>query len=232
MRCFVFRLKGRFGHFRKFYTTASALSYDFPPPTTIRGLVGAIVGLGREECIRKTAALGVGIVVEALEDRFFAGLNLINIKHLKKEGGSLTYQRTQANRQLLLNPSYLIYLCGEGEVYENFAQKVQNSETYFTPYLGKTSYMADIEPVNSLEAEPEDQSDSAVGVLPLECVSDFIGIAKQGKIHKDRIPVSFEEKRVKPRYKDVVYLIGHQSMKGDFRGLYRVGDDYLYIFTS
>lgn len=227
MKCFVFRLRGKFGHFRKFYTTASALSHDFPPPTTVRGLIGAVVGLKREEYIQRTKDIAVGVVIESLEDRLFVGVNLRNL-------GEPGIVRTQANRQMVINPSYLIYIYGEGDVYEDFVSKVENSETYFTPYLGKTSYIADIEPLGFRETFPVDNASSLSGVFPFECVENFMDLTKQGKIYRDRIPISFESGRVKPKYKDVLYTIGNIPLKGSFKGngIYNVGGEHVYLFTS
>ena len=45
----VFTIKGPFAHFRKFYTQTSALSYPIPPRTALSGIVGAILGIPRNE---------------------------------------------------------------------------------------------------------------------------------------------------------------------------------------
>ena len=44
MKVLIFDIWGDFGHFRKFYTTSSPLSFSFPPPPTIAGILGAIYG--------------------------------------------------------------------------------------------------------------------------------------------------------------------------------------------
>ncbi len=44
----AFTLAGPMAHFRKFYTTTSALSYPFPPRTTLMGLVAGILGIPRD----------------------------------------------------------------------------------------------------------------------------------------------------------------------------------------
>jgi CRISPR-associated protein Cas5h len=44
----IFDLVGKFAHFRKFYTNSSSLTYDFPPPTVIRGLIAAILGIEKD----------------------------------------------------------------------------------------------------------------------------------------------------------------------------------------
>jgi CRISPR-associated protein Cas5h len=43
------RLQGQFGHWRKWFTTTSALTYSFPPRTAIIGLLGAILGIDRKK---------------------------------------------------------------------------------------------------------------------------------------------------------------------------------------
>lgn len=48
MKFLVFDLKGKFAHFRKFYTNSSSLSYLVPPRTVIEGMVAAILGFERD----------------------------------------------------------------------------------------------------------------------------------------------------------------------------------------
>ncbi|MCS7245973.1 MAG: CRISPR-associated protein Cas5, partial [candidate division WOR-3 bacterium] len=43
-----FELKGKFAHFRAFYSNATAISYYFPPRTTLVGLVAGILGRERD----------------------------------------------------------------------------------------------------------------------------------------------------------------------------------------
>ncbi|RMG82383.1 MAG: CRISPR-associated protein Cas5, partial [Bacteroidetes bacterium] len=44
----VFDISGEYGHFRKFNTTTSPLTYSFPPLPALAGLLGAILGIERE----------------------------------------------------------------------------------------------------------------------------------------------------------------------------------------
>ncbi len=48
MRAVRFVIAGKLAHFRRFYTNSSSLSYPIPPPPTLRGLLGAALGLGPE----------------------------------------------------------------------------------------------------------------------------------------------------------------------------------------
>ncbi len=44
----VFDLIGPMAHFRNNETNSTSLSYSFPPPTTLRGMIAAILGLARD----------------------------------------------------------------------------------------------------------------------------------------------------------------------------------------
>ncbi len=224
MKCFSFRLSGRLGHFRKFYTTASALSYDFPPPTTIRGLIAAVVGC--EDYIKTTSEFNIGIVIERVEGKMFLGLNLLNIKDPKK------LVRTQANRQVLINPSYRIHLCGQGDLFETFADMVQEGKSHYHPYLGKTSYPARLEPIGFQQAVFVGKSDCIYGVFPPDCTSNLIEVLKQRPVFKDRIPISFQEGRKSPSYIDIFYTTKDNPLSGEFINIYKVGVDYVYLFSS
>ncbi|WP_231717005.1 CRISPR-associated protein Cas5 [Desulfosarcina ovata] len=48
-RVLAFKLWGDYGHFRKYYTTTSPLTFEFPPPTSVVGIVSAIIGLDKEQ---------------------------------------------------------------------------------------------------------------------------------------------------------------------------------------
>jgi CRISPR-associated protein Cas5h len=49
MKVLTFDLYGDFAHFRKYFTTTSPLTFSFPPPPTISGILGAIYGTPKNE---------------------------------------------------------------------------------------------------------------------------------------------------------------------------------------
>ena len=48
MRVVAFRYYGRFAHFLRAEATANALTYPFPPRTTLLGMIGAITGMPKD----------------------------------------------------------------------------------------------------------------------------------------------------------------------------------------
>ena len=53
MKCLVFDIKGDYGHFKKYYTTSSPLTFSIPPRTTVSGMIGALIGLDKEEYLKE-----------------------------------------------------------------------------------------------------------------------------------------------------------------------------------
>ena len=49
----IFDVYGEYGHFRKFNTTTSPLTYSIPTPSAIFGLLGAVLGIEREDSHNK-----------------------------------------------------------------------------------------------------------------------------------------------------------------------------------
>lgn len=67
MKFLVFDLKGKFAHFRKFYTNSSLLSYLVPPRTVIEGVVAAILGFERDSYYEELLAENLLIAVQKIE---------------------------------------------------------------------------------------------------------------------------------------------------------------------
>ena len=48
----VFDVWGEYGHFRKYYTTTSPLTFAMPPRTALSGLIAGIIGLDKTEYLK------------------------------------------------------------------------------------------------------------------------------------------------------------------------------------
>lgn len=153
----IFDIRGEYGHFRKYNTTTSPLTYSIPTRTAIAGILGAILGMERE--IRD------GVYPEGAEpvQEFFSkersdmavqimrpvkkeniGFNLINTKtsfyDLTRAG------HTQIEFELVKDVHYRIYLAMEDSAkFEELSERIRNKRHNFTPYLGLAQFTAQIE---------------------------------------------------------------------------------------
>ena len=78
----VFDVWGEYAHFRKYYTTTSPLSFSIPPRTAISGLMGAIIGLSKDEYLKYFSKEQAQIAVRILNPikKVRLAENLINTK--------------------------------------------------------------------------------------------------------------------------------------------------------
>lgn len=157
-----FRLKGRFGHFLRADAGSSALSYPVPPRTVIIGILGAVLGLSKDQ------------PQELLEPMYIALAGKIPIKHWHKaklrkdppEMLSHTIKRSQKqekstkperatliNQEWLFNPVYEVW-AGLPQPYHNdLDRRLKERRWHFQPSLGLSEMLADIIHFESVIAE-------------------------------------------------------------------------------
>jgi len=233
MRLLQFELFGDYAHFKKFYTTSSPLTFSFPPPPTIKGMIGAILGLEKTEYLNvlTSSRCKVGISVVSQVKRVRVGLNHINTK-----GGywGLKLGRTQIRTELLKDPRFMVYiwladdtLCNQLENY------LKAHETYFTLSLGLSEYLADFRWIGSLSAQYEENvSGEICSIIPIAELNNGNFHLEPGKhFTKERIPVEMNQNRVVSLYQDVMFEANGKSFHSLARRIWNIGSEkYVYLF--
>lgn len=161
----IFDLGSEYGHFRKYNTTTSPLTYSIPTRTAIAGVLGAILGMEREitDGVYPDGAVPVqeffskancDIAVQILNPvkKENVAMNLINTKtsfyDLSKAG------RTQIEFELLKEPRFRIFLAmKDKKSLHNLAERIRLKKHHFSPYLGLAQFTATIEFVQWSTAE-------------------------------------------------------------------------------
>lgn len=161
-RVLVFEVWGEYGHFRKHYTTTSPLTFSIPSRTALTGLIGAIIGLSKEEYLdhfgRDTAHIGVRLMTPVKKVRFSE--NLIDTK----KAGSMMNEiknRTQIQYEFLKDPHFRIYFTHDDPEVQRTARDLLSAHrSVYTPCLGLSEHIANFAYIGEFEAE-EKQSDTA-----------------------------------------------------------------------
>lgn len=218
----IFDISGEYGHFRKFNTTTSPLTYGIPTPTAIMGVMGAILGVEREdskgrikkgqESLRKCfSADRTAIAIQVLNPvkRVNVGFNLLDT------GAPQTFfnvtNRTQIEYELLKNPRYRIYLWWDHAEKDKLKERLQNKSYHFSPYIGLSQYTADVNWVAEKEGRLVDQKD----YLPFQTVINVSNVnqenspidfnqMKNASIQVETLPIEMESNRIVRRYGEVL----------------------------
>lgn len=204
----VFDIRADQAMFRKPYTTTSMVSFPFPPPTVVSGLLGAIVGYDhgssqgalRADYWKLFKGTRIALRLNNPVSWYSTTVNLIKFK---TPNGDMS-EHIQVKHQFLKRPSYRIYVEG-GEVHDQLKKHLEREEFIFTPFLGVAYALADISYVGEFEEyQVDDGSIFLDSVLPW--YGDLlIDVGRSGPIHSEVVPFRLDELRRQKETINVIY---------------------------
>lgn len=136
MRGFQFDVKGNWAHFRKPETNNNPLTHDFITKTALIGMIGAVLGIEREEM--------KNLFPQLSEDLLY-GVSVKNA--VKKESWAFTlryavdfFQKAPKQMEFLKKPENQVVLALQNErsasYFNAFQIALEKQEARFTPVLG------------------------------------------------------------------------------------------------
>lgn len=216
----IFDIESEYGHFRKFNTTTSPLTYAIPTRPALAGLLGAILGIERETAPGKYNE-GVTPVTEVFaKPDTQIGVQLLrpvrktqmafNLLDTEKSGASFfnIKQRTQIEFELLKHPCFRVFVaCANEALFENLAHKVKHNQAHFTPYLGLAQFTASFRFVAVAKAT-QATTNQAQEVITAVNISDNPDIKfdydRHMKYTSDTLPIEISRQRVVKSYAEVL----------------------------
>jgi len=142
----VFDLIGSNAHFRNIQTNSTSLSYSFPSPTVIYGLIAGILGKKRDSYYDLFQPFNIFLAID-IKSQLRKELFTVNYRvYRDKEKGY-----TQIPLELIFpldskELRYRIYFAiNDNEVYTNLADYLREDKAIYPPYLGLTEMIARIE---------------------------------------------------------------------------------------
>ncbi len=162
-RLLIFDLKGPLGHFRKFYTNASSLTYAFPPRTVVTGLIAGLLGRERDAYYEEfgTDRCKVGISIQSAVKKIMQTVNYIRTKDNDGFGSFQGALKTFISRRLVSYPTliemvmptenhkkitYRVYFShSDDALMEELHARVKQGRFVYPPYLGLSELLAGVE---------------------------------------------------------------------------------------
>lgn len=194
----VFDVAADLAMFRKSYTTTSQVSYPFPPPTAVAGLLAAIAGIdhgagnGCKNAAywQKMAGCRVAVGLKKPIRWFSTTINLMKYKTPNATMG----EHIQSKHQLVKNPCYRIYVSG-GEVYAEVKKRLENREFIFTPYLGVAYALADINYLGEYSENIINDLETWVDTVVPFTKGVQLDLQRCQGIHRELVPFRMDDKR-------------------------------------
>ena len=232
--CFSF--KGKFAHFRKFYTNSSSLSYLIPPRTVIMGIIASILELPRdhyyEDLGTGNVCLSVAVPPGKPLTKQMQSMNYLHDKYfdlIAKGADSGKAQHSQCKLELLGGSDgkpveYLVYVGfnSDNDMLNTFEQKISGNNWGYGICLGQQQFRGYIEqPITYLANEFEILEKSAF--LDSVCIQENIlsmELNQAVEIQKEQMPSAFikaSNGRESAGTQQVVFEKSGQRLSGEFK---------------
>lgn len=242
MKCVCFKLSGDYGHYRPYYTTSSPTTYSLMPPTSIYGLVGAILGLDKNENHYykelESAKIRAGIGLLTHVKKVTMSTNLVNTKnnYWVPTNRNASGPRTPTRFEYVVRQEYLVFVTMEYEhLLDELADRLENHCFAYGISLGLSNLIADAELIcydilHKVSSDDYIEMDSAV---PTDKIKKEKGIEVLSDIKycKERYVKKFGENRVPLDYVDVLFSTNSRKISVKCDEAYRLNNYNITFLT-
>jgi len=211
----VFKIHGDYAHFKKYYTTTSPLTFDFPPRTVVTGILGAIAGLGKSKNDEtyylnyfKKSDARIGIKINSKIERTILAINYL--KTAERKGFRGMAQRKQIRVEVVKNPDYTIFFShNDSSLYNTIRQNLEKKHSVYTPYFGSSEFIAALDFITEVKnIKPESASNFILVNSILDCRfinNKNIQFEDNREYMKANVPNEMVEDRIVTEYIEVLY---------------------------
>lgn len=227
----VFDISADRAIFRKPYTTTSSQSYPFPPPSTVAGIISAILGFRNNSDQNSTNAH----YWQQMKDTRIA----IKLNHsVRWETHSLNYYntksgnrsiRTQIKHQFLKQPSFRIFV--QGELEQPLSEALKAERFVFTPYLGVAYALADVLYIGRL-VEERVKTCEVHTIIPCHTTLPEPDMKRNLSMNISEVPFEFTPDRSLKSLEKVIYKMDGSSvfLKRPSEDIQKIGTDHVMWF--
>lgn len=191
MKGALIHISGNWAHFKKPETNNNPLTHDFITKTAFIGMIGAVLGIERDEMKTKfpefSKNLLYGVQVESAVKKESWGFTLRKASNL--------FEKAPKQMEFLKNPSFLVALALKDNhsesIFDEFIASLERSEAKFTPVLGLHNCPANLELVSKGEFIEQNSAFVTKAFITKECVVDMSRMMqenRQMRLGFERIP--------------------------------------------
>lgn len=236
----IFDISSEYGHFRKYNTTTSPLTYSIPTRTAIAGVLGAILGMERETSdgvypdsavpvqkffSKQNSDIAVQIINPVKKEN--VAINLINTKKsffdLTKAG------HTQIDFELLKDLKFRIFVSlNNDDVFNDLVGRIKDKNHHFSPYLGLAQFTASVDFIGETKANLLENSKKEyidiITAVNLSKIKDEnpIEFDNSAMYSANNMPVEMNKNREVQEYSEVIIEKNGQLIKAKVDNYYQI----------
>jgi CRISPR-associated protein Cas5h len=205
----IFDVAGDLAHFRRQYAITTALTYAIPPRTALCGLVGAVLGLAKNDSLIEfgdETIFGLQIIRPVRTGH--VSINLVNTKDnrtFRLEGEN---PRTALRYEVVREPRFRV-MFSHPKLGPQLAEALSKGESKYTPCLGLAWMIAwfegNIRTVMGEMIQGDESVRSFVSAVRSDDVQGTISWNTDGVYQRVRMPAVMQPDRMVTRYE--LYVI-------------------------
>ncbi len=244
MKTVVFEVRGCFAHFRKFYANSTSLSYEFPPRTTVCGMIAAILGIEKDSYYELFSEEQAFVCVQIVHPtkRMSQTVNYMWVKSSKDLNGSAGPMQiplewvTHANGVGRGEVCYRIYFSHRDNALQGkLVDLLKENKAHFPVFLGISEALGSTRWVGEFDTVEMDKSEEMVDIVtvcPIDRLEDICYVQGQEpgsarKYMRDRIPCDFSADRRLAGVGQVIYEPNGRSISAKVKHkVYRLSIDH------
>lgn len=225
----VFEVACDVAHFRRQYAITTALTYLAPPRTALCGLVGAVLGLPKNESLAhfrdQEAVFGLQILVPLQTGHL--SINLVDTKDNPSFRLKAVNPRTTMRYEIVRNPRYRI-MFSHPALGDRLARALSRGESIYTPCLGLAWMIAWFEGDSRIVEAEEILDDGAIlpFVSPVRS-DDLQGAVRwdpDGVYQRVRMPAEMQPDRQVTRYESYVIDATGRPINASLKAYWKLSD--------
>ncbi len=234
-RVLVFNIRGKFAHFKKFYSNKSSLTYRVPPRTVLMGMVASILEYSRDSYYDAFAPDKAKFGVKVVK----AGVPHFECMNYLKED----VKHTQVRLELLVPKDdvieYQVFFTHEDiELMERLEDKIKKRNLGYGLFLGQRQFRANAEFVKVIEEKDITLVKDYEGKIDTLTFKDNIkqlDVDDYARLIVDNMAASFKKVKVGREPKKMVKVCFEEegnSINGVFNEVLKVEESYISLFTE
>ena len=216
MKILVFNLFAPFGHFKVPYTTTSPLTFPVPPKTSLYGILGAILGIDKNNYIEKFNDMECNVAIRLLNPvrKIHISENLINTKNVKmfaRMNSKKSPPHTRIKLEFLKDPAFRIYVTMKDlDVLNDIDKLLREHKSVYSLSLGISECIANYTYLGMFDfthIKNNLKFIKIVSVLPADSISDtkdVLVVDPGSKYIRVRLPVKMNSDRELVEIKDFI----------------------------